>query len=100
MSFMDMFWAGIDEIFERIEFEKPDTFDKLRDILHPEGTRPKDMAFFAGSGGDKSLWWALVDVGWQNVWFEEEYYYALKHPATGEVLTYVEGDIYRGDQRP
>jgi hypothetical protein len=55
--------------------------------------------FFAGSGGDDSVWSALTDAGWTQVWAEAAYYYVMKAP-DGSMITYVEGDVYRGDETP
>ncbi|MFJ3634611.1 hypothetical protein [Streptomyces sp. NPDC090112] len=55
-------------------------------------------AFFAGSGGDYSVWDSLDDAGWTQIWAEWHGYYAMRAP-DGSVITYVEGDIYRGDRR-
>lgn len=57
--------------------------------------RPRS-AFFAGSGGDRSLWSALHTAGWRRTWSEAGYYYTAEHPATGAVLTYCEGDVFEG----
>lgn len=100
------FWSAIDSILDRIEAERPDTFDAVRDILdHPEqrayaGVYTEDASFFGGSGGDRSLWSALSAAGWRSVWWEASYYYAATHPATGDVLTYIEGDVFRGNRLP
>lgn len=58
-----------------------------------------DQAFFAGSGGDRSLSLALSRAGWLATWAEASYYWIITHRTTGEVLTYIEGDVLRGDAR-
>jgi hypothetical protein len=50
--------------------------------------------FFAGSGDD--AWDALDDAGWQVVWMKAAYYWCMKAP-DDSMITYVEGDIYRGN---
>ena len=62
-----------------------------------DGIDGKAEGFFAGSGGDDTLWDALIDAGWETVWSEAAYYYAMRAP-NGDVITYCEGDIYRGDR--
>jgi hypothetical protein len=37
-----------------------------------------------------------MDAGWGLVWAEAVYYYLMRSPG-GELLTYDEGDVYRGD---
>lgn len=116
------FWGQIDHQLNRIRAEKPDTFAALRVILTDptydqivkESTRygvrgehvPLDdpradpaAAFFAGSGGDATLAAALYKAGWSPVWVKESYWYAMSHPETSAVLTYIEGDVYEGDRR-
>ena len=100
------FWNSIDKALDTIAETKPDTFDGVRDILHeygdPEYPQPctydkrDGQAFFAGSGGDKPLRASLNVAGWRTVWSEASYYYVMIHPATGEFLTYIEGDVMRG----
>src|SRR5207253_2917333 len=54
--------------------------------------------FFAGSGGDDTLWDALTDAGWSQVWGQAAYFYVMQAP-DGSRITYIEGDIYKGDKR-
>lgn len=101
---MDAFWTEMDRILDEIETTKPDTFDGVRDILDTPiqrayaGQYTADASFFGGSGGDRSLFSALRIAGWRMTWREASYYYVAEHPTTGEILTYVEGDVYRNDQ--
>lgn len=106
------FWTEIDEQLDTIANDKPDTFDGVRAILldpayveiqkdiHLNGPRAfgPDAAFFAGSGGDRSLWAALWKAGWAEIWGEASYYHVAQHPITGEKLTYIEGDVMRGER--
>ncbi|MCK0441278.1 hypothetical protein MUG78_17910 [Gordonia alkaliphila] len=55
-------------------------------------------AFFAGSGGDDTVWEMLEDAGWKIIWSEADYFFVAQSPE-GDCLTYIEGDIYRGDRR-
>lgn len=107
------FWQEVDRQLERIETEKPDTFAAVRVILldstygeiqrdiHLNGARvfSDRAAFFAGSGGERTLSSALREAGWRQLWCEASYHYAMYSPLTLEVLTYTEGDIDAGNRR-
>lgn len=103
----DNFWRTIDTICDRIEAEKPATFDAVKAVLDasPTATYPgpffantPDSSFFGDGGGDRSLLGSLIEAGWVVTWQDAWYYYVARHPVTGEQLTYVEGDVLRGDQ--
>ena len=97
------YWGGIKDGLAQIAAEKPQTFDGVKAILDfmPCDAADRDGvagdAFFGGSGGDYNLRDALADAGWRLVWSEASYWWAMRS-TTGEVLTYVEGDVYRGDR--
>lgn len=55
--------------------------------------------FFAGSGGDNTVDDALDTAGWRYLWSRAGYWWAMQAP-DGSVVTYCEGDLYRGDRRP
>lgn len=55
-------------------------------------------AFFAGSGGNTSLYEVLDEAGWHLVWQQSSIYYTMKAP-DDSMITYIEGDIYRGGRR-
>lgn len=103
------YWGGIKDGLTQIAAEKPQTFDEVKAILDfMPGSAPMDGedsmvagdAFFGGSGGDNALDDALADAGWRYVWSEADYWWAMRS-TIGEILTYVEGDVYRGDtQQP
>ncbi|WP_181273620.1 hypothetical protein [Brevibacterium oceani] len=106
------FWGQIDHQLDRIEHERPTTFDEVRTLLldleyeqivldvHRNFPRAFDLdsAFFAGSGGDRQLRQALHAAGWRTTESRASYYYTMRHRDTGEELTYIEGDVVRGDQ--
>lgn len=115
------FWGQIEHQLDRIETEKPSTFDAIREILTDPGyaeivkentrngvrgehlptndpAHDPDAAFFAGSGGDSSLWESLWVAGWSFVRQRGAFHYAAQHPISGEWLTYIEGDVLRGDK--
>lgn len=100
------FWQSINRALDRIAVEKPDTFDAVKAILDEGGdpdnvaSKGPDSTFFAGSGGDPSLFGALNYAGWRMVWSEAGYYYVARHNDTRELLTYIEGDVERGNTAP
>ncbi|WP_026820032.1 hypothetical protein [Arthrobacter castelli] len=105
------FWSQIEHQLHRIIIEKPGTFDEVRAILldpaydavtadvNLNGVRTfgPNSAFFAGSGGESTLVHALHLAGWKTINARASYYYVLQQPDTGEILTYIEGDVERGD---
>ena len=102
------FWEVIDAQLAEIS-TSADTFDKVKSALdnrrgytNAHGDFPVPLghshAFFAGSGGDKSVSDALRGAGWHLLWSKASYHYAMQHPVTGEILTYTEGDVDRGDR--
>ncbi|MDU2072533.1 MAG: hypothetical protein E7G28_13000 [Cutibacterium avidum] len=106
------FWPQITHQLAAIVYHRPATFEGVRRILldplyddiaaerNRNGVRHfgPDAAFFAGSGGDETLMRALIDAGWQIGTEKASYWYTMTHPATGETLTYTEGDIELGDR--
>lgn len=106
------FWPQITHQLAAIVYHRPTTFEGVRRILldplydditaerNRNGVRHfgPDAAFFAGSGGDETLMRALADAGWQIGTEKASYWYTMTHPATGETLTYTEGDIELGDR--
>lgn len=51
--------------------------------------------FFAGSGGDETLWEALSQAGWEIIW-DHGSSFAAKAPDSS-VITFADGDIHLGD---
>lgn len=106
------FWAQINHQLSPITNAQASTFDEIRTVLldpvydevtanvHRNFERKfdADSAFFAGSGGEATLAGALRAAGWKVTEDEASYYYAMVHVDTGEKLTYIEGDVVRGDQ--
>lgn len=93
----DPFWQGIDAQLDRIISEKPQTFKALNEIIPGAPSLSAAPAFFAGSGGDRTVMSALGRAGWKLGSMEASYYYTMVSP-TGEKITYIEGDIYPGDK--
>ena len=54
--------------------------------------------FFAGGSGD-DVWESLIAAGWARLWDQGTHYFALRAP-DGSMITYCEGDVYKGDRRP
>lgn len=98
------FWQQIDKGLDYLEAGEFDTFEDVKRILDvwgdPDGvgTHTADVTFFAGSGGDRQLLDSFDEAGWKTLWCRASYHFAAQHPQTGETLTYVEGDVYRGDR--
>lgn len=90
------FWAAVDRQLK--ELETAATADDVVRILGGSEQASSGDAFFAGSGGDGSVEDALDKAGWTHVWRRAPYYWAMKSPS-GDGITYVEGDIYRGIQK-
>lgn len=94
------FWEVIDAQLK--ELQSAATADdvmrilaKSRDPYGPDhGTSTE--AFFAGSGGDGTVMDSLIVAGWDVVWAQAHYYWVMKAP-NGDLVTYIEGDLYRGD---
>lgn len=109
MTTSDNFWELIDA--QIAELEKAKTVDGALTILsserNPYGPDWDGMdggadGFFAGSGGDATVLDALAEAGWRLVWSEAIYYWVMEapegEPDEDRLLTYIEGDIYRGNK--
>ncbi|MER6382110.1 hypothetical protein ACWDBD_38800 [Streptomyces sp. NPDC001118] len=90
-----MFWKMIDAQLKLLESAK-----SADDVIRILGTTEPSAgeAHFEGSGGDKTIYGALLTAGWSFLWSEWEHHYAMKAP-DGSAITYVEGDVYRGNRR-
>lgn len=100
------FWSVIAAQLKELESAR--TADDVIRILSPErnpygpdwdGRDGAADGFFAGSGGDRTVWDALWDAGWKDIWTKAAYYWVMRAP-DGSLITYIEGDVYRGDRRP
>jgi hypothetical protein len=99
MSKNDDFWAVI--ATQLTELGGAATADDVLRILSKERNpyghdSIAGDGFFAGSGGDGSVEEALSEAGWVHTWRKADYYWVMQAP-NGDKITYVEGDIYRGD---
>jgi hypothetical protein len=95
---MDAFWAAIEAQLDLLKTAK--SADEVVTILGGKqvGVAAGD-AFFAGGGGNGSIAGVLREAGWSVVWFKADYHWCMQAP-DGSQLTYVEGDVYRRNQRP
>jgi len=93
---LDAYWNKYDSTLSRIRAEKPTTFAALKEILDSFEPPSSGDAFFPG-GADDSLADALHDAGW-HVNFQEGDYLWLGTSPAGHRITYVEGDVYEGNQ--
>lgn len=94
------FWDVIRAQLE--ELRSAETTDDVLRILSRERNpyehdRIAGNGFFAGSGGDDTVYEALYDAGWITVWYVADYYWCMRKGDS--LVTYVEGDIYRGDTK-
>jgi hypothetical protein len=92
---MDAFWANVDAALDAVQ--KANTVDEVITILNKHFEPSSWEAFFGGSGGDRQLITALRAAGWKIVWAEADYYFVAQDK-NGQLLTYAEGDVCRGDQ--
>lgn len=97
----DEFWTKVKA--QLSEARSAESADDVIRIFSPERNpyghaKVAGDGFFAGSGGDHTLDEALEEAGWSWVWSKAGYYWAMRAP-DGSMITYVEGDIYRGNRR-
>lgn len=95
----DSYWANVDACLDKIQAGGKTVDDVLR-ILGEHFAPSSSEAFFGGSGGDRSvlgtLMWDRAD--WSTVWVDADYYWCARD-ANGDTLSYVEGDVERGNCR-
>lgn len=98
---LDGFWAAVDAQLRDLTTARS-AADVLR-ILATSGNPYGDPsitsapAFFAGSGGDGSVYEALTEAGWSPLWWKAGYHWAMRAP-DGSEITYIEGDVYEGNR--
>ncbi|MGW6202131.1 hypothetical protein ACWF9B_00530 [Streptomyces sp. NPDC055089] len=90
---LDLFWSMIGEQLQELRTAKS-ADDVLRILANDKGP---NRGFFGGSGGDETVSEALRTAGWELVWAESSLYYTMRAP-DGSMITYIEGDILRGDR--
>lgn len=89
------FWEEIEAQLAQIRRAR--TVDDVIAALGGSEAASVGDAFFGGSGGDETLFGALIDAGWRVRSIESDYYFVATSPG-GEALTYIEGDVYRGNR--
>lgn len=94
---MDPFWENVDQCIDAVE--KAASVDEVITVLNRHFEPSAEEAFFGGSGGDRQMYEALETAGWTIVWAEAEYWFVARD-RHGDLLTYTEGDVSRGDHRP
>lgn len=92
---LDAYWDAYDRTLARIVEEKPHDMDALKGILDSFEPPSSGEAFFPG-GADETLADALHKAGWSISYREGDYVWVGVSP-TGEKVSHVEGDLYRGD---
>lgn len=95
---MSDFWDTIDRQLDHLERDRPTTAAQVIAILNQYSTPSAGQAFFAGSGGDRQLMDAMFNTGWRIARPSPHYYWVMIHPETDDKITYIEGDVYAGDQ--
>ncbi len=92
---LDSYWKMYERTLARVVEEKPQSMDALKAILDAFEPPSSGEAFFPG-GADETLGDALHAAGWHIEWKEGDYLW-VGTSRTGEVVSHVEGDLYRGD---
>jgi hypothetical protein len=95
----DQFWVTVKEQLGELGTAK-DADDVCR-ILSAERNPYEHESiaadgFFAGGDGD-DVREALEEAGWLYLWVKARYWFAMEAP-DGSAITYVEGDIYKGNR--
>jgi hypothetical protein len=94
----DSFWDEIDRQIEELKSAKSAAdVARILGAGEPGVAAGGTIAFFAGGGGDANPYYSLVDAGWRTLAYDAEYYWSMQAP-NGDVISYVEGDIYSGNQ--
>lgn len=92
---LDDFWAAIDAQLEQLKTAQ--TADDVMRICPTVPGLSSSEGFFGGSGGDGSVEEALEAAGWTHVRRDAHYYWCMRAP-NGDKITYIEGDLERGNQ--
>lgn len=90
---MDAYWRNIENQLDKLR--TADTAEKVIAICPPEPGTSTGHGWWGGSGGDYLPCDALECAGWRFVQWKAKYWWAMRAP-NGDILTYVEGDIYKG----
>ncbi len=88
---LDGFWESVDAGLAAARKAK-----SAQEVVAIFGGGSQGDGFFAGGDGD-DLMDALFDAGWKSVQIDAPYLWCLQAP-DGSMLTYVEGDLFLGNQ--
>ncbi len=91
------FWKQINQQIEELE-TAGSAADVFRICPPTDSAATGSKGFFAGSGGDQTVAAALRKAGWKTLWAEAPYHWCKQAP-NGDTITYVEGDIYKGNSQ-
>ena len=96
MSIIDDYWDNYDACLAKLKSHGRTVEDVIR-ICNEHWTISSGDAFCPNGGDEDLLGTLTLDAeGWETVWVEADYYFAIRD-IEGGVLTYVEGDLYRGN---
>ncbi len=94
----DAFWENIHKQSRDLCFaQTADDVFRICPPIHASGEATGGDGFFEGSGGDYRIYDSLLSAGWHFVW-RKAYYHWCMEARNGDRVTYVEGDLYRGDR--
>lgn len=90
------YWESIDQ--QLTECRKATTVDQVMAACPAEPGTSVGEGWFGGSGGDEQLSDALMHHAgaWKFVRYEADYYWVARD-CNGDLLSYTEGDLSRGD---
>ena len=93
---IDEYWAAVDAALT--EVRQATTVDEVIDALNRHHQKSSGDAFFAGDYDDMYCALMFDAPRWGLVWSEAAYYWCARD-SQGNTLSYVEGDVYRGNVR-
>lgn len=95
MTTMTSFWSHLTHqtTTMRHAHSVSEVLQTFRGTDHPSDAGD---GFYDGDAG--TLWGALVGAGWTPSWSTDAHCWCLIAP-TGEPLTFIDGELYRGDLR-
>lgn len=83
------YWGPLHRQLDQIEASKPQHAHEVIALLGGA----KGSARFPG-GSDRELLGSLHEAGWETSEYHAAYFWTAAHPATGDSLEYIEGDVY------
>ena len=100
MSNFSDYWTAIEETAGRLMLAQPTTSAGVAAILAESDPSDPSMrdgraaAFWSGANAGRSLDGLLMAAGWRYEWAEASYFWQMRHPESGDVIAYIEGDVY------